>query len=79
MWHLVQNFKKQFSGKIFEDHLWASSYSWSPYIFEKHYQAMAEAKPEDMKYMQKTHKKLWTRSQFSTISKVDYVTNNLAK
>jgi hypothetical protein len=79
MWHLVQNFKKKYSGKIFEDHLWASSYSWSPYMFEKHYQAMAEAKPEAMKYLQNTHKKLWTRSQFSTLSKVDYVTNNLAE
>jgi hypothetical protein len=48
-------------------------------MFEKHYQAMAEAKPEAMKYLQNTHKKLWTRSQFNTLSKVDYVTNNLAE
>jgi hypothetical protein len=48
-------------------------------MFEKHYQAMAEFKPEAMKYLQKTHKKLWTRSQFSTLSKVDYITNNLAE
>jgi hypothetical protein len=32
-----------------------------------------------MKYLQKEHNKLWTRSQFSTLSKVDYVTNNLAE
>ena len=31
------------------------------------------------KYLQQTHKKLWTRSQFGTDSKVDYVTNNLAE
>ena len=37
MYHLVQNFKKRYNGKVFDDHLWASSYSWSPYIFEKHY------------------------------------------
>ena len=48
-------------------------------MFEKHYQAMAEAKLEAMKYLQETHKKLWTRSQFGTIAKVDYVTNNLAE
>ena len=48
-------------------------------MFEKHYQAMAVAKPEAMKYLQQNHKKLWTRSQFGTYSKVDYVTNNLAK
>jgi len=40
---------------------------------------MAEYKPEAMKYLQETHKKLWTRSQFSTLSKVDYITNNLAE
>jgi len=48
-------------------------------MFEKHYQAMAAYKPESMKYLQETHKKLWTRSQFSTLSKVDYITNNLAE
>jgi hypothetical protein len=40
---------------------------------------MAEAKPEAMEYLKQNHKKLWTRSQFSTFSKVDYVTNNLAE
>ena len=79
MWHLVQNFKKRFSGKNFDDHLWASAYSWSKYMFDKHYQAMAAAKPKAMKYLQQNHKKLWTRSQFGIDSKVDYVTNNLAK
>ena len=54
MYHLVQNFKKRYSRKVFDDHLWASSYSWSPYMFEKHYQAMAVAKPEAMKYLQET-------------------------
>jgi hypothetical protein len=65
--------------KVFDDHLWASSHSWSPYMFEKRYQAMAAAKPDAMKYLQETHKKLWTRSQYKTLSKVDYVTNNLAE
>ena len=57
-WHLVQNFKKRFSGKFFDDHLWASAYSWSKYLFEKHYPTMAVAKPEAMKYLQQNHKKL---------------------
>jgi len=61
------------------ENLWQSAYSWNPYMFEKHYQAMAEQKPEAMKYLQENHKKLWTRSQFSTLSKVDYITNNLAE
>ena len=79
MYHLVQNFKKRYNGKIFVDHLWASSYSWTRYMFDKHYNAMARAKPESMKYLQETHKKLWSRSQYGVQSKVDYVTNNLAE
>ena len=38
MYHLVQNFKKRYSGKTFDDHLWQYAYSWNPYMFEKHYQ-----------------------------------------
>ena len=48
-------------------------------MFEKHYQAMAAAKPEAMKFLQQNHKLLWTRSQFGTYSKVDYITNNLVE
>ncbi|CAN6218016.1 unnamed protein product, partial [Urochloa humidicola] len=79
MYHLVHNFKKRFSGKVFDDHLWVAAYSWNPYMFEKHWSAMAQAKPEAMVYLQQSHTKLWTRSQYSTLSKVDYVTNNLAE
>ena len=61
MYHLVHNFKR-YSGKVFDDHLWVSLNLWSPYMFEKNYQTMAAAKPEAMKYLQETHKKLWTRS-----------------
>nr|AAX95320.1 hypothetical protein [Oryza sativa Japonica Group]ABA93284.1 transposon protein, putative, Mutator sub-class [Oryza sativa Japonica Group] len=64
MKHLVTNFKKKFFGKRF---------------FEKHIAAMQKAKPEAMSYLKKYHKRLWSRSQFSTVCKVDYVTNNLAK
>jgi len=79
MWHLVQNFKKRFHGQVFDDHLWASSYSWNSYLFEKHWSAMAAAKPAAMVYLQQNHKKLWTRSQFGVTCKIDYVTNNLAE
>lgn len=79
MYHLVQNFKKRYSGKVFKDHLWQSAYYWNPYMFDNHYQAMAEVKPEAMKYLAETHKKLWSRSFYVTFAKVDYVTNNLAE
>jgi len=55
MYHLVENFKKMYSGEVFNKHLSQSAYFWNPYIFEKHYQAMAEFKLEAMKYLQETH------------------------
>ena len=79
MLHLVMNFKKRYSGKIFDDHLWPAAYSWSPYYFEKHWKAMEEAKPSAMTYIRQWHTRIWTRSQFGTHCKVDYVTNNLAE
>jgi hypothetical protein len=79
MFHLVSNFKKKFSGKVFDDHLWAAAYSWNPYIFDKNWAAMEAVKPAATTYIRKWHNRLWSRSQFSTICKVDYVTNNLAE
>jgi hypothetical protein len=40
---------------------------------------MEQAKPAATEYLRASHTKLWSRSQFSTLSKVGYVTNNLAK
>ncbi|XP_051227465.2 uncharacterized protein [Lolium perenne] len=79
MFHLVSNFKKKFHGKVFDDHLWAAAYSWNPYVFDKHWVAMEEVKPAATAYIRKWHNRLWSRSQFSTLCKVDYVTNNLAE
>jgi hypothetical protein len=64
MVHLVSNFKKRYSGKIFEDHLCPVAYSCSPYFFEKHWKAMEDGKIEAMAYIRQWHTKIWTRSQF---------------
>lgn len=79
MFHLVSNFKKKYHGKVFDDHLWVVAYSWNKYIFDKNWVAMETAKPAATTYLRKWHTRLWTRSQFSTICKVDCVTNNLAE
>ena len=79
MLHLVKNFKKRYTGQIFEENLWPAAYSWSPYFFEKHWKLMEEAVSESMDYIRQNHTKIWSRSQFSTHCKVDYVTNNLAE
>ncbi|WVZ74373.1 hypothetical protein U9M48_022561, partial [Paspalum notatum var. saurae] len=79
MVHLVSNFKKRYRGKVFDDNLWPAAYAWNTYYFDKHWKAMAEAKPAAVKYLRDSHNKIWTRSQFSTLTKVNYVTNNLAE
>ena len=38
-----------------------------------------EKKPKAIEYLTRYHSRLWSRSKFSTSSKVDYVTNNLAE
>jgi hypothetical protein len=40
---------------------------------------MERAKAPATEYIRERHTRLWSRSQFSTICKVDYVTNNLAE
>ncbi|WVZ50609.1 LOW QUALITY PROTEIN: hypothetical protein U9M48_001849 [Paspalum notatum var. saurae] len=40
---------------------------------------MDEAKPEAMDYIRRNHTRIWARSQFWTLCKVDYITNNLAE
>jgi hypothetical protein len=79
MFHLVSNFKKKFHGKVFDDHLWAAAYSWNPYLFDKNWVAMETAKPAATAFIRKWHNRFWSRSQFSILCKVDYVTNNLAE
>ncbi|KAM0890493.1 hypothetical protein ACQ4PT_027024 [Festuca glaucescens] len=52
------------------------------YEAEKHesFIAMIEAaSPEAISYLRKHHDRVWTRSKFSPISKVEYVSNNLAE
>ena len=41
--------------------------------------AMDAARLDAMNYIRWSHKKIWTRSQFLTYCKVDYVTNNLVE
>jgi len=79
MHHLVSNLKKRYSGKGFDNHLWVAAYSCNQYLFEKNWVAMEIEEPAAINYLRKFHLKLWTRSQFSTICKVGYMNNNLAK
>ena len=52
MWHLVQNFKKRYWGKVYDEHLWVAAYSWNTYMFDKHIHAMAAENPAAILYLQ---------------------------
>jgi transposase-like protein len=79
MFHLVNNFKKRWHGKIFDDNMWPAAYAWNSYAFNKHWLAIVAAKPDAMAWVRKNHNKIWSRNQFNTLMKVDYVSNNLAE
>ena len=72
------NFGKKFKGKFYADNLWPASLTCS---VKKHNYHMRQLNknPKVKEYLEKHHSKLWARSQFSELSKVDYVHNNLAE
>lgn len=78
MRHLVENFNKKFKGKVFDDNLWPAAYSYSKKRYDQHISKIA-TNAKAIKWLHDNHPHLWSRSLFSELSKVDYVTNNLAE
>ncbi|KAM0914690.1 hypothetical protein ACQ4PT_011340 [Festuca glaucescens] len=78
MRHLAANFGKKFKGKVYADNLWPVSLTCS---VKKHNYHMRQLYKNDKvkEYLETYHTKLWARSQFSELSKVDYVHNNIAE
>ena len=79
MRHLAHNFKKKFKGKVYDENLWPASYTCSLRKHEHHLRVLYAHNPLVKEYMDEHHGKLWSRSKFNEICKVDYVTNNLAE
>ncbi|KAK1653145.1 hypothetical protein QYE76_070950, partial [Lolium multiflorum] len=79
MRHLVQNFTKKFKGKVFTDNLWPASYTCSSRKHLFHLDVLYKQKPGVKEYLDEHHGRVWSRSQFNEICKVDYVTSNLAE
>ncbi|KAM0871570.1 hypothetical protein ACQ4PT_039311 [Festuca glaucescens] len=77
MRHLAANFGKKFKVKVYADNLWPASLTCS---VKKHNYHMRQLYKNDKvkEYLETHHSKLWARSQFSELSKVDYVHNNIA-
>ena len=78
MRHLAANFGKRFKGKLFDDNLWPASLTYS---LKKHNYQVSQMyrKPKMKPYMDEKHTKIWMRSKFNELCKVDYVNNNLAE
>ena len=70
MRHLVQNFTKKFKGV---------SYTSSIRKHRFHLDVLYKQKPGVKEYLDEHHGRVWSRSQFNEICKVDYVTSNLAE
>jgi len=80
MRHLAANFSKTFKGKIFDDNLWPTSLTCSLKKHNYHLRQLHAANhPKVKDWFEKGHTKLWARSKFNEVCKVDYVNNNLAE
>ena len=79
MRHLSNNFLNKFKGNIFEDNLWSASYTYTPSRHSFFLKNMYSTEPKVKQYLQKHHTRLWARSKFGELSKVDFVCNNLAE
>lgn len=77
--HMIMNFRKKFHGKVFEENLWPTAYTYSPAKHNHHMKKIMEANPEAIAYLDEWHSNLWIRSKFSTTCKCDYVMNNIAE
>jgi hypothetical protein len=79
MRHLATNFTKKFRGKVYDENLWLASYTCSLRKHEHHLRVLYAENSTVREYMEAHHGKVWSRSKFNEICKVDYVTNNLAE
>jgi hypothetical protein len=78
MRHLATNFSKKFRGKIYDDNLWPAALTCNPRKHAYHLKQMY-SKPKVQEYLEAHHTKMWARSKFNQVCKVDYVNNNLAE
>ena len=64
---------------MFERNLWPASRCYRQTTHDRHWNEMDKACPKATRWLQDNHKQLWARCKFSTASKCDYVTNNIAE
>ncbi|XP_071690280.1 uncharacterized protein [Rutidosis leptorrhynchoides] len=77
--HLYSNFKKHFRGDFFSSNLWGAARTYCPSEHDKLLKEIFDARETAITYLNQNHKKIWSRSKFGTISKCDYITNNISE
>jgi hypothetical protein len=79
MRHLWKNFKKHYSGDLFNYNMWPTVEACTIEKFNWHMGKIQEKCPQAIAYLDENHPYLWSRSEFSNQCKVDYINNNLSK
>ena len=77
--HLYSNFKKTYRGDFFKSNLWGAAKTYSIIQHDRFLKEIANKSEDAIKYLALNHNKIWSRSKFGTISKCDYMTNNISE
>jgi SWIM zinc finger len=74
----MRNFKKKFYGQPFTKHMKPAAYACIVEEFQHHFMEVQKAL-KAIAYLEKEYKGIWCKHQFSELSKVHYVNNNLSE
>nr|XP_043638083.1 uncharacterized protein LOC122609088 [Erigeron canadensis] len=77
--HLYSNFKKHFRGDFFYSNLWGAVLTYHSSEHDRFMKQIAGLRENAITYLTQNHNKIWSRSKFGTISKCDYITNNISE
>ncbi|KAK1431840.1 hypothetical protein QVD17_08555 [Tagetes erecta] len=77
--HLYSNFKRHFRGDILSRNLWRAARTYSGTEHAKILTEIGETNKEALAYINENHKKIWSRCNFGTACKCDYLTNNISE
>nr|XP_043619629.1 uncharacterized protein LOC122591424 [Erigeron canadensis] len=77
--HLYSNFKKHFRGDFFYSNLWGAALTYHSSEHDRFMKQIVGLRENAITYLTQNHNKIWSRSKFGTISKCDYITNNISE
>lgn len=77
--HLYSNFKKHFHNEFLNKKLWGAAKTYRPTVHDRLMKEISDKSQNAITYLNNNHKRVWSRSQFDTTSKCDYMTNNISE